>query len=54
MDLLSDAEERKDLASYASSAEAVAVEVLAECINELRNDIRKDGRAVSRGDGIYV
>ena len=55
LDLLSDAEERKDLAR---SAEAAAVEVFAETISEndpassryrvgLCDDIRKDGRFIT-------
>ena len=55
LDLLSGAEERKDLAR---SAEATAVDVLAETISEnypaspryqagLRDDIRNDGRSIA-------
>jgi hypothetical protein len=55
LDLLSDAEERKD---RARGAEAAAVEVLAQTIREndpassrhqagLRDDIKKDGRSIA-------
>ena len=57
LDLLSDAEERKDLARSAES-EAAAVEALEEAIRGndstpprrkagLRDDIRKDGRSIA-------